>query len=117
MPSNDQPPDDNTLNVGNYCVSFLDLLGQRATLRGQTLLPPTKSENEKKERHKTLRSSIGSIAAMRRRAEDMIKASQPRPDSELRAQLSSEERELWDEMQKRKLGLSVGLMVLFCSRA
>lgn len=103
MPSNAQPLDDNTLNVGNYCVSFLDLLGQRVALRGQSLLPPTQSDDEKKELHKTLRSSIGSIAVLQQRAEDMVKASQPRPDSELRARLPPEQHVLWDEMQKTKI--------------
>lgn len=103
MSSNVQPPDDSALNFGNYCVSFLDLLGQRAALRGQTLLPPTQSEEDRTALHRMLRNSVGSIAALQQRAETLIKSGEPNPDSELRAKIPSEQHALWDEMAKTKI--------------
>ncbi|MBI2728237.1 MAG: hypothetical protein HYX42_18515 [Polaromonas sp.] len=97
------PTEKPSLNVGNYCVSFVDLLGQRAALRGQSLLPPSNSEEEKKKLHATLRNSIGSIASLQERAETMLRASAPNPKSKLRASLSIEDQSIWDEMQKTKV--------------
>ena len=103
MPDNLEPPETEALNVGNYCVSFVDLLGQRAALQGQGLLPPVRTEEEKKTLHATLRKTIGSIATLQRRAEDFVAASRPNPNSELRGMLPLEKHAVWDQMQKSKI--------------
>lgn len=97
------PTDEKQLNAGNYCVSFIDLLGQRAALQGQGLLPVTESEEQRQALTQTLMKSVGSISALQRRAQAMIDKSGPDPNSELRAQLSAEEQLEWDEMSKTKI--------------
>lgn len=103
--------------VGNYCVSFIDLLGQREALHKQALLPQPTSEDEKKALLHTLRSSIGSIASLQKQAESLLAASKPNKKSALRAQLSHDEQKLWDEMQLAKVTTqrwSDGLMSFAC---
>ena len=46
-------------NAFNYCVSFIDLLGQRNAAKGQGLLPSISSEAEDKAFQKILRDNIG----------------------------------------------------------
>jgi len=48
-------------NAYNYCISFIDLLGQRDALKGQGLLPIFKSEEDHKRFISTLKDSIGAI--------------------------------------------------------
>ena len=91
---------DSELLAGNYCVSFIDLLGQRAALHGQGLLPPFESEDERKKLNAILRESIGSIIKLQSQAEDMLQGVlQPNLESPFRASLPPEQHALWDEMQ------------------
>lgn len=90
--------------AGNYCVSFIDLLGQRDALRGQGLLPPLESEEERKKFHEILRNSIGVIIKLQERAEDMLAGFlKPDPDSPLRAALPPEQHATWDEIQRTRV--------------
>jgi hypothetical protein len=89
--------------VGNYAVGFVDLLGQRAALRGQSLLPSANTDAERKELFATLKASVGSISALQQHAETMLNASGPNENSKVRAQLSPEMHEQWDELQKSKV--------------
>lgn len=91
---------DSELLAGNYCVSFIDLLGQRAALQGQGLLPPFETEDERKKLHAVLKESIGSIIGLQSQAEGMLKEIlNPNPESPLRAALPPELHDLWDEMK------------------
>jgi len=91
---------DSELLAGNYCVSFIDLLGQRAALQGQGLLPSFDSEDERKKLNAILRESIGSIIKLQSQAEDMLQGIlQQNPESSFRAALPPEQHALWDEMQ------------------
>ncbi len=102
------------LLASNYAVGFIDLLGQRAALRGQQLIPQANSEEEKQSFIATLKASIGSIHALQQHAFKMTASSQPNRDSPLRAQLPPEQQVLWDEMQLTKVVTqrwSDGLMV------
>ena len=103
--------------AGNYCVSFIDLLGQRDALRGQGLLPPFESEEERKKLHEILRNSIGSIIKLQKQAEDMLEGLKPNLDSPLRAALPPEQHATWDEMQRMRIKTqrwSDGLVSFVC---
>lgn len=109
--------DETPLNVGNYAVAFIDLLGQRVALRGQGLLPRADTEDEKAQLIASLQASVGSISALQRNAMDMIRASEHRADSPLRAQLTTEQQILWDESLLTKVTTqrwSDGLMLFSC---
>lgn len=105
--------------VGNYCVSFIDLLGQRDALQGQGLLPPCKSEEERNKLNVILRNSIGVIIKLQGQAEDMLAAAliKPNPDSPFRAALSPEQHAIWDEMMLTRIKTqrwSDGLVSFVC---
>jgi hypothetical protein len=97
------PGAESPLIFGNYAVGFIDLLGQRAALRGQQLLPHAQTEEQKQELIATLKASVGSVAALQQHALDMVCASEPNADSPLRAQLRPEQQALWDEMHRTKV--------------
>ena len=92
-------PSEDDLIIGNYCVSFIDLLGQRAALQGQSLVPTFQSEGDKQRWHRTIRDSIGSIVALQEHANEMTRASELNPNSPLRAQLPADHQMVWDSMQ------------------
>lgn len=88
----------------NYCVAFIDLLGQRDALRDQGLLTPIESEEQRQEFHDVLRSSIGAIIKLQKRAEDMLAPTlRSNPDSPFRAALPPEQHATWDEMQRTRI--------------
>lgn len=85
----------------NYCVSFVDLLGQRDALKGQGLLVPPQAEDERKAFHNILRNSIGAITKLQKQAEAMLRPLlNPDPNSPRRASLPPEQRATWDEMMR-----------------
>lgn len=84
----------------NYCVSFIDPLGQRDAAKGQSLLPTISSEVEDMAFRKILRDSVGGILQLQRDVEEMVKGLAPDPTSPLRESLSDDQKILWDEMHK-----------------
>lgn len=106
------------LQAGNYCVSFIDLLGQRAALRGQGLLPPFHTEDEQSALNESLRKSVGAIIKLQKQAEEMLEPLlHPRQDSAFRAALPPELHAQWDEMQATRLKTqrwSDGLVSFLC---
>lgn len=89
---------DQLKNVGHYAAAFIDLLGQRERFQGQNLLPIAETEEEKEKVLKIIKESIGPIDKLQRRATEMMKSSNPNPDSKLRSMLSESEQVKWDEM-------------------
>lgn len=90
--------------AGNYCVTFIDLLGQREALRGQGLLPPFNSEEERQKLNDILRNTIGAIVKLQEQAEDMLAPIlKPNPDSPLRAALPPDQHATWDEMHRTRV--------------
>lgn len=88
----------------NYCVSFVDLLGQRDSMRGQGLLPPVQSKDQRAKFHEVLRSSIISIIKLQERAESMLsRMLRPNPNSPRRAALPPAEQATWDEMEQTRI--------------
>lgn len=104
--------------AGNYCVSFIDLLGQRDTLRGQGLLPPFESEEERNKLNGIIRNSVGAIIKLQEQAEEMFsKILNPNLNSPLRAALPPEQHATWDEMQLTRIRTqrwSDGLVSFMC---
>lgn len=109
---------DKPLQAGNYCVSFIDLLGQRAALEGQGLLPQFETEAAQLQFYATLRKSVGAIIELQGQAEEMLQPFlSPRLDSTFRAALPPERHALWDEMQVTRVKTqrwSDGLVSFLC---
>lgn len=106
------------LQAGNYCVSFIDLLGQRKALEAQGLLPPFTTEAERTELNATLRKSVGAIIKLQSQAEEMLQPLlSPRLDSPFRAALPPEQHAIWDEMNFTRIKTqrwSDGLVSFLC---
>lgn len=106
------------LSVHNYCISFIDLLGQREALQGQGLLPIFKSDDEHKQFIATLKNSIGAILRLQSRADEMLREGErERPESPFRASLSPEHQAVWDEMLRARVTTqrwSDGLVSFVC---
>jgi len=102
----------------NYCVAFIDLLGQRDAMRGQGLLIPIESEDERKEFDEILQNSIGAIIKLQERAESMLAPIlKQNLNSPRRAELSPEQHVIWDDMQRTRIETqrwSDGLMSFVC---
>ena len=97
-------PEKENWTAFNYCLSFIDLLGQRDAVRNQGLLPTIKTEDEEKAFRATIRASIGSIIRLQRDAETMVKGIlKERPESPFQQELSKEEQTIWDQMQLTRL--------------
>jgi hypothetical protein len=101
MPRSQESAD--PLSVANYVVAFVDLLGQRAALRGQGLLLEIRTPEQHAELLRTLRASVGSISSLQKRADDFVRASEPTTVSPLRAMLSADKHQLWDELRNAKV--------------
>lgn len=93
--SNSNKPD---LQVGNYIVAFVDLLGQRVALHNQGLMPRVETEEDKQRLVAQLKASIGSIAALQDNAAKLMNAMHAREDKQLRDSLPLDKRAHWDEL-------------------
>ena len=69
------------LKAFNYCVSFIDLLGQQNAAKGQGLLPRISSEAEDKAFQEILLDNIGGILELQRDVEEMESVLSPDPNS------------------------------------
>lgn len=87
----------------NYCISFIDLLGQRDALRGQGLLPAINSEAGNAAISRVIRDSIRPVLQLQRDVEDLVKAVSPNPNSPIRMSLSRQKRAVYDEMQLKRV--------------
>lgn len=98
-----QKKHDEQLNVYNYCICFLDLLGQREALRGEGWLPQFNSEEDHNQFLRRLKNSIGAILGLQQQAETMMREALPRSDSPLRNALRPDLHPIWDDMQKTSI--------------
>lgn len=89
--------------AANYCMSFIDLLGQRDALRGQGLLPIIKSETDDSAFQDILRDTVGPILRLQRDVDAIVDAAVANQDSPLRMSLTEEERAVYDEMQLKRV--------------
>lgn len=104
--------------VYNYCISFIDLLGQRDALRRQGLLPVFKTGEDRQRFIGTLKKSIGPIIKLQENTDEMLHKIQENPlESPYRASLSPEQKTVWDEMRRTRVTTqrwSDGLVSFVC---
>jgi len=96
-------PDIPQYSAANYCISFIDLLGQRDALRGQGLLPIIKSEADDSAFQKTLRDTVRPILRLQDEVEAIVETAVVNPESPLRMSLPEEGRVIYDEMQLKRV--------------
>jgi len=103
MTTDEQAPDREWVAY-NYCVAFVDLLGQRDALRGQGLIKQPESDEQRNAFHDIFRNSIGAIIMLQERAEEMLAPILKKNlDSPRRAALPPEHQPIWDEMNRTKI--------------
>ncbi len=107
---------DSELLASNYCVSFIDLLGQRIALQGQGLLP--QSEDERKKFDAALNESVGAITKLQSQSEAMLQGIlNPKLETSVQATLTIEQQATWDEIRLAKVKTqrwSDGLVSFVC---
>jgi hypothetical protein len=89
--------------AANYCISFIDLLGQRDAFRGQGLLPTTNSGADGPVIDRVLRETIGPTLQLQQDVEDMVKTVSGDQDSSLRMSLPEEQRAVYDELRLKRV--------------
>lgn len=89
--------------ASNYCISFIDLLGQRDAFSGQGLLPTTNSGADGQAIDRVLRETIGPTLQLQQDVEDMVKTVSGDRDSSLRMSLPAEQRAVYDEMKLKRV--------------
>lgn len=90
------------LNIGHYCVSFIDLLGQRLEYQNEGLLPKYESPEEQEQFRNKLRNTIGKIYTLQRGSNSFLKAALEYKSS-LRERLQPDLKRFCDEMREVKL--------------
>jgi hypothetical protein len=88
--------------VHNYCVTFIDILGQRSAYANEGLLPRFASEEEKQAFWGKVKQTIGSIRDLQESADAMIKELLS-PQSSTREMLPEDLRSTYAQMQLAKV--------------
>lgn len=86
------------LHVSNYCACFIDLLGQRNALNGQSVMPELTTDKEKSDFLNVVKQSVGAIERLQHQAQSFRLGK--KGAFSVREQLNEEEKELYDEMKK-----------------
>ncbi|MCC5451499.1 hypothetical protein LMJ53_07100 [Rheinheimera sp. UJ51] len=86
------------LQVSNYCACFIDLLGQKNVLSGQSLMPQLITDKEKSDFHNVIKQSVGAIERLQKQAQSFRQGKNN--TFSIRDQLNEKEKELYDEMKK-----------------
>lgn len=86
--------------AAHYCISFVDLLGQRAEYKGEGLIP--QSENEKRVFLEKIRKTINPIYHLQKDASKYMEAAVNYKGT-LRDTLSEEQEKIYDQMREIKL--------------
>lgn len=88
------------LAISNYCVGFLDLLGQKAALEGQTIVPAFQTAEQQDEFLRIAQSSVGNIAWLQDRASQFLEGYKKPAD--FVDQLNAEELAQYQEMKRAR---------------
>lgn len=92
---------DNEIAAYNYCVCFIDLLGQLEAMHRQGLLPQFQSDDEKNAFNEILKRTIKPIHDLQKQSAHFMDAvTKNRIGSPLRANLPPSLQNEWDEMQR-----------------
>ncbi|MDC7697176.1 hypothetical protein [Vogesella indigofera] len=92
---------EDAIDVSNYCVCFIDLLGQRVALKGQGLLPVFKNENEQNKFLEVVKNSVGDIYWLQIKAMEFLEPSNSNPS--FLSEMTTGQKLLYDEMKKARL--------------
>lgn len=90
------------LNAANYCVSFIDLLGQRLEFQNEGLLPKYESEEEKKKFNDKVRNTIGRIYELQRASDGFLKGALEYKDPSIE-QLQPNLKSIYDKIKEIRL--------------
>lgn len=93
----DHKPD---IIAAHYCISFVDLLGQRAGYKEEGLLPL--SESDRKHFLEKLKRTINPIYHLQKDAADFMKSAL-KYEGPLRKHLPKDQQEIYDQMRKVEL--------------
>jgi len=96
-------PNISKYSPADYCISFIDLLGQRDALGGQGLLPTINSGSDGTVIDRMLRDTIGPTLQLQQDVEGMVKAVSGDQDLSLRMSLPDEQRAIYDEMKLKRV--------------
>jgi hypothetical protein len=86
--------------AANYCISFVDLLGQRAEYKGEALLP--QSESDRRHFLNKIKKTINPIYHLQKDASQYTEAALNYKGT-LKNTLSEDQQELYDQMREIKL--------------
>lgn len=103
------------LKLANYAVCFLDLLGQKQAMEGQSLLPTVDSQEQQASFIRLVKASVGKILAIQRNAETML--DEMRRDRAPPGALSPEQHQQWLDFRRdttKTQRWSDGLMHFSC---
>jgi hypothetical protein len=89
-----------SLTVSNYCACFIDLLGQKNALKGQSVMPELNDDQKKAEFQSMVMKSVGAITRLQHHADFFRKASGETKSR--RSELSPADQLLYDEMSAPK---------------
>ncbi|MEX1665057.1 hypothetical protein [Zhongshania arctica] len=90
----------NSLIVSNYCACFIDLLGQKDALKGQSVMPELIDDQKKAEFQSMVMKSVGAITRLQQHAEFFRRASDE--TESIRGELAPADQLLYDEMSVLK---------------
>lgn len=86
------------LDISNYCACFIDLLGQRNALAGQSLLPESATEKKEREFLEIVKNSVGAIERLQVQAQNFRQGKESCVSQ--REKLDAKDQMLYEEMQK-----------------
>lgn len=99
-----RPKDQDKYTAYNYCLLFLDILGQRNAFRDQAWLPQQETEADRTGFIERLRETIRPVMALQRRVDTMLSGIlNPDPDLPFRRGLPPDQQQVWDEMQETRV--------------
>lgn len=105
------------LLASNYCVCFIDLLGQKDAVKGQGLIPRISTPEDAETFNKVVRESILTIEALQDQANNILHGLRPKRKSAWKNSLSKEQHAIWDTLSHSKVKKqhwSDGLMAFSC---
>ena len=84
------------LQITNYCACFIDLLGQKDALNGQSIMPEINTQIEKDDFLAIVRKSVGAIERLQIQAQKL----RQNKGATIPEQLTAQEKALFIEMEK-----------------
>ena len=107
--------EDFPVNLANYCACFIDLLGQKKAMEGESLLPDFDTPEQYEALIRRVKSSVGKIVGAHKHAESMLNAMQEVRDPP--GPLNPEQLAMWRSLRADSIVTqrwSDGLMVYTC---